>query len=412
MQTTTYKLVNGKVVFNQLYIYKTFESAILILSLVYVSNAFAPIIDESVFLEVLFTGSLLISLLLAVYRLSLRVNKKVLDWRILTLVLYTACSVFWSDNPTQSATRFTVLLAVIVLGAYFGHKFEASHQLDILLSVVLFTISSGFLIALLNVDIAFTEGNFTGVFADKNALGRMASLGLILAAVNIGHSRRVNPKDSIAVLLCLITLYASNSTTSLVVSIIVILLLPLILLFASIKSQNSIAVLAVTLLLLMLSAGGTILANPHEFGQFVGKVERNTLVGRMTLWNTLSDQMGERPFFGYGYDTFWREDSNTILEVWDRHGWRPKHSHNGYIDIVLDLGIIGMVILLFNIPIIFFAAFRHFQSSADKYSLWSMLFISYIVVVNFVYSVLWSNSLFYTLIYIAGATTLFKKQFE
>jgi len=53
--------------------------------------------------------------------------------------------------------------------------------------------------------------------------------------------------------------------------------------------------------------------------------------------------IGKQPWFGYGYDGFWK-----VKELGGQHlaieGWGANDSHNGYIDIMLQIGFIGLLV--------------------------------------------------------------------
>jgi hypothetical protein len=67
-----------------------------------------------------------------------------------------------------------------------------------------------------------------------------------------------------------------------------------------------------------------------------------TLSGRTDLWNDLMAIAADSPIFGVGYGSFWIGNTHNL---WDRHFWRPTQGHNGYIDVYLELGIMGLFLL-------------------------------------------------------------------
>jgi exopolysaccharide production protein ExoQ len=46
---------------------------------------------------------------------------------------------------------------------------------------------------------------------------------------------------------------------------------------------------------------------------------------------------------GYGYGGFWVASSARVDFIWAAAGWNAPHAHNGWIDVLLDLGIVGLV---------------------------------------------------------------------
>ena len=71
-----------------------------------------------------------------------------------------------------------------------------------------------------------------------------------------------------------------------------------------------------------------------------------TLTGRISIWQILSQYIARRPLIGYGYGAFWRGDDALLQRLWNTVGWETPHAHNGYIDTVLDIGLIGLILVL------------------------------------------------------------------
>ncbi|MBI4684777.1 MAG: O-antigen ligase family protein [Nitrospirae bacterium] len=67
-----------------------------------------------------------------------------------------------------------------------------------------------------------------------------------------------------------------------------------------------------------------------------------TFWGRTQLWKELIT-MVPNPLTGVGFESFWLGD--RIAKLWEKHWWRPTEAHNGYIEIYLNLGWIGLFLL-------------------------------------------------------------------
>jgi len=76
-----------------------------------------------------------------------------------------------------------------------------------------------------------------------------------------------------------------------------------------------------------------------------GAVGRDsTLTGRTQLWAQLLD-MSVSPWFGEGYESFWL---GNRLQVLQETGDENVHqAHNGYLQVYLDLGLVGVGVLAF-----------------------------------------------------------------
>lgn len=68
-----------------------------------------------------------------------------------------------------------------------------------------------------------------------------------------------------------------------------------------------------------------------------------SLTGRIPMWKDLLKIGGRHPIIGSGYESFWLEN---LAVIWEKYTFGPLNAHNGYVDAYLNLGIIGLVILI------------------------------------------------------------------
>jgi O-antigen ligase len=71
-----------------------------------------------------------------------------------------------------------------------------------------------------------------------------------------------------------------------------------------------------------------------------------TLTQRTDIWSFAIRKIAERPWLGYGYEVFWGAGANSP-SVREGPGFvaQMPHAHNGYIDVVLQTGALGLVLL-------------------------------------------------------------------
>ena len=67
-----------------------------------------------------------------------------------------------------------------------------------------------------------------------------------------------------------------------------------------------------------------------------------TLTGRADLWEVLL-KMDPSPILGHGFESFWLGD--RLKKLWDLYYFKPTQAHNGYIEVYLNLGLIGLFLL-------------------------------------------------------------------
>ncbi len=70
-----------------------------------------------------------------------------------------------------------------------------------------------------------------------------------------------------------------------------------------------------------------------------------SLSGRTFIWSAVLDAISERPLLGYGYGgLFQRPPSDVTREIWRNIGFEANHSHNGTLDLLVQLGVVGTAI--------------------------------------------------------------------
>lgn len=75
-----------------------------------------------------------------------------------------------------------------------------------------------------------------------------------------------------------------------------------------------------------------------------GGLQTYTLSGRIPLWLDLLEHAKQSPLFGYGYHSFW--DPPRHIQLFNNIGWVPYHAHSEYLELLLDLGVVGLLLFV------------------------------------------------------------------
>jgi O-antigen ligase len=71
-----------------------------------------------------------------------------------------------------------------------------------------------------------------------------------------------------------------------------------------------------------------------------------TLTGRTDFWPLIVNKINHHPILGYGISGFWQPWRGADNPAGDlivaKSGFQPMHSHNGFLDLGLDLGWLGL----------------------------------------------------------------------
>lgn len=106
-------------------------------------------------------------------------------------------------------------------------------------------------------------------------------------------------------------------------------------------------------LLALLLLGVELSSSVTTAAQFGRGVESDlvTLNGRVPLWTSLIEHIGQRPLLGYGYQGFWSSD--RIYEVSIEQEWTVPTAHSTFLDVLLNTGLFGAAIFCLGIVVTF-----------------------------------------------------------
>jgi exopolysaccharide production protein ExoQ len=111
------------------------------------------------------------------------------------------------------------------------------------------------------------------------------------------------------------------------------------------------------------------------YGNFVtASGHEATIEGRGRLWEILL-QTDTNPIFGTGFESFWLGD--RLQKIWAEVKWHPGQAHNGYLELYLNLGIVGL--LIFGALII--ATFRNIRLELLRNFEWGRVRLSLLVAI-------------------------------
>jgi O-antigen ligase len=110
--------------------------------------------------------------------------------------------------------------------------------------------------------------------------------------------------------------------------------------------------------------------------------------------------------FGYGYGAFWRGIGGPSAWVWAAVGSTPPHSHNGFLDAWLDLGLVGVILVVTALIAALASAWKVMRIPGPIVRSWPFVFVLFLLLSNLTESSLVArNSLSWTLFVAVTAAT-------
>jgi O-antigen ligase len=271
--------------------------------------------------------------------------------RWLTLFfLFCLISALWSDFPFIAFKRWIKVLghAVMVLIVLTElYPFEAMRTLLKRIAFVLVPFSILLIYCYPSSGQAYDprtgETIYIGVATDKNGLGHLCMIVGIFFFWNTLQAFKIKNRTVrlnelwLSVLLLGLTcwlLKLSSSATSLATFVLGILSIG----FLGIRFVDKRRVGIYLLVGIFAFAVAESLFG--IYGNLVHGLGRNLdLTDRTELWPNLL-KLQPNPILGAGFESFWL--GQRLDELWARYSWGPTEAHNGYLEIYLSLGVIGI----------------------------------------------------------------------
>ena len=94
-----------------------------------------------------------------------------------------------------------------------------------------------------------------------------------------------------------------------------------------------------TLLVFGLAAAGLLAVGWQDVLLALGRDA--TFTNRTRIWQLALEYIAKRPWFGYGFGAFWREQSETTQIFWAALGFKTPHAHNSWLEMALGIGVVG-----------------------------------------------------------------------
>lgn len=280
---------------------------------------------------------------------------------LLVLAGLAIASVAWSIEPSLTLRRsvrmatFVLVAIAFVLMAWHARRYQNVLR-PILTIMLLGSIIFGLLFPALAIHSESAPeliGAWRGLANHKNGLGALSCFALIFW-FHAWLTKEVKTLPALAGgAIATTCLLLSRSSTALAATLFVMLFL--VLLLRSPRGLRPyvpylvaiflIGLLMYALAILNLIPGQGLLLSPIT--ALTGK--DMTFTGRTAIWTIITDHIRLNPFFGSGYGAYWvgpMEHSPSYEFIRRLASFYPGSAHNGYLEILNDLGWAGLLSLI------------------------------------------------------------------
>jgi exopolysaccharide production protein ExoQ len=336
--------------------------------------------------RMIFTSLLLVGVIVVARRGGKVLGLLRVSWPILAYFAFCLVSVTWSDFPEVSAKRWVKAIGDLVMALIIvTDKDPIGAFKRVITRVGFILLPTSVLLIKYYPAIGRTYDRFvgtqfdTGVTTDKNMLGVIVlviSLGALWRFLDLIRSKDVPNRGrlllawGVLIAFGIRLLAQANSATSkgcfaLGAVLLVATSLPTL--------RRRPWVVHATVVTMLLAGGfATLLGGTGEIAHAMGR--KGDLTGRTEIWSVLIP-MAPNPIVGAGFESFWLGDRLYRVRL-AFLGNSLNESHNGYIEVYLNLGWIGLILLgLFLI-----GGYQRAAAAFRRNPFVGNLFLSYIVV--------------------------------
>jgi exopolysaccharide production protein ExoQ len=298
---------------------------------------------------------------------------------LLFLIGLIIFSVSWSSLADVTIRKAIALIGTSAFALYLGSRYSFEEQLKIYAWSFGIGLFCSFLFALVIPTYGIMpSGNWRGIYPHKNGLGEAMFMSFLTFYFLSISAKQYRTLCKICCLLSVLIILLAQSATSLI-SVMFIFTTAQALKLVSLKSKKSIF----ALLILLISIAVSLFLIMINFNTILNVYDRDiTLTGRTPLWEDLWGFIQQKPWLGYGFGTFFSSGHRETDIIWKVHTWIPPHAHNGFVQMWLDLGVIGLAVFSVSyVGCIFNALFKYLLSKELK-MLWVFLLLLYTIFFN------------------------------
>ncbi len=302
-------------------------------------------------------------------RVRPRLDRSRLPKALIAFLGFAVLSAAWSAYPSASLLTLTGTLLTTIVGVYLALVLDWTELVRVLavalkwvlgLSIVFelwvalvvrapvlpFFVDFGGkeppLLAMWSRNLLFEGGRIQGILGNSNLLAVVALLGIIVFGLQLAAGS-VRRGWGIAWLALAVVIFGlTRSSTMILAAVVAAVVLGAALLMR--RSTTPRARTAVYLGLAALAAAGILFVTVFSnlFLALFGK--SSDLTGRIGIWADVIELAQQRPWFGWGYSSPWIGWVEPFDGLVIRNGVEQLHAHNAWLDVWLQLGVVGVVL--------------------------------------------------------------------
>jgi O-antigen ligase len=312
---------------------------------------------------------------------------------LIAFLAFAWLSIIWSVEPAVSMHRSLLMVGAAGVGWYIGDRFTLRNQVR-LLSWLGWTAAATTVVALFTWNRLARAtnnhlGEWSGIYVNRNSLALVLSVGL-LGSMFFLRTARHRRFVRYAIWLQAILLFLTRSKTG-VIGLGVAFAVALVVHWLRKQRSTSLRPLAAAYVVFATFATTGLFVHWY-WADIIKRLNRNTdLTGRTTIWQLVRWFGHLHPWRGWGFEAIWTntraigqaQAANGQFNLKGIPGGWPYAAHNGYYEIQVGLGYLGLALLVLFLGHASWRAFQFAWNRRSVESLWPLAFLAFAMVVNF-----------------------------
>lgn len=297
---------------------------------------------------VIFLGAALLYCGLYPQRAYLAATWNFVPW---LMVGFGALSVLWSLEPMHSARAVPQIAITVLAAIMFAQALPARAFIAIVMYAHLISIVATFFVS--------------GIFGAKNSFALQLAIGLLSSLWVLLDSQQPKYARLIALAALLATppmLSSAGSEGALLTGPLAILGSVLLFMLRPFHPTTRLSLVWLGVLALALALSVALLWADNPFDLLLSSIGKDSsLTGRTVLWSHATSIIANHPWGGVGLQAFWVESNSAAIQFWemfyiDTHA--GFHFHDLWLEIGVELGLIGILIAIGTIAVVIFNVWR------------------------------------------------------
>jgi exopolysaccharide production protein ExoQ len=324
--------------------------------------AFKPFSTVGTMDRVLKIGTILISCVVLGNQWPLaRQLLKNINPGLAAIMVLIPLSALWSIDSSATLLRYTTLLGIILLCLAIplaGWDRRRLQQLTLppVMTILALSLAIGIfspeLVKEIGTDISLKDA-WKGITFQKNQFGITASLAAILCIHRVLAPGKHSIWTFAGIGIAFSCLILSRSHTSLLETMLAVFFMVLVLRVPIIRQRFTTHVAVAmfsTIIIYALAVQNLIPGVGKLLGPVMAMTGKDmTFSARSIIWDVIKGHSAAAPWLGTGYGAYWTAtpDPNSPSYVFMAlMNFYPTESHNGYLEILNDLGRVGLICLM------------------------------------------------------------------